>query len=284
MSLCLLTMFKNESHIMKEFISHYLKQGVDHFIMIDNGSNDNYLEMLTPYLSYINLIIDTEKHAQIKCYNKQKELCKKYDWVIVCDMDEFIYARKDFKTIKQYLCTLDDSISQVLIPWKIFGSNGYNTINQSQPESVIQHFTKRINYNKSHGFQGVIKQNENKYSFVKSIVRTKYLIEFRVHSHITNNIIISSDHNKDFIEDSQFSKINENILENSYLHLNHYPIQSFEWFMRIKATRGDVHSNDTEYVRNESYFYSFDSVSNDIVDLELSNIHYENIMYCSMSF
>ena len=45
MSLCLLTMFKNESHIMKEFITHYLKQGVDHFIMIDNGSNDNYLEM-----------------------------------------------------------------------------------------------------------------------------------------------------------------------------------------------------------------------------------------------
>jgi hypothetical protein len=272
MSLCLLTMFKNESHIMQEFITHYLKQGVDHFIMIDNGSNDNYLEVLTPYISYINLIIDTEKHEQVKCYNKQKDLCKKYDWVIVCDMDEFIYARKNFKTIKQYLCTLDDSVSQVLIPWKIFGSNGYNTINQSQPESVVQNFTKRINYNKSHGFQGVIEQNGNKYSLTKSIVKAKYLIEFKVHSHVTNNIVISSDHNKDFIEENTFSKIDETILENSYLHLNHYVIQSFEWFMKIKATRGAADSKNNEHVRNESYFYVFDSVSNDIVDSELSNI------------
>ena len=62
-------MFKNEAHIMKEFITHYLQQGVDHFIMIDNGSNDNYLEYLDPYIhnDIVELIIDHEKHAQARC-------------------------------------------------------------------------------------------------------------------------------------------------------------------------------------------------------------------------
>jgi hypothetical protein len=253
---------------MKEFITHYLNQGVDHFIMIDNDSNDNYMEYLKPY-DCIDVVIEPEKHAQVKCYNKYKEKCKQYDWVIVCDMDEFIYARKEFKTIKEYLHSLDKSISQVLIPWKLFGSNGYNTIEQTQPSSVIKTFTKRMNYDKKEGFQGVIQQN-GKYSLTKSIVRTADLIEFSVHCHRMKNKSISTDFKNDFIMDNKFSKIDEIILENSYLHLNHYAIQSLEWFMRIKATRGDISTENFEHIRNETYFRDFDTVSNDIIDTELS--------------
>ena len=277
MSLCLLVIFKNESHIMKEFITHYLNQGVDHFIMIDNGSNDNYMEHLLPY-NCIDVVIDPEKYAQVKSYNKCKEKCKQYDWVIVCDMDEFIYARKGYKTIKDYLHSLHDSISQVLIPWKIFGSNGYNTMDQSQPSSVVKTFTKRMNYDKQDNFQGVIIQNNNKYDLVKSIVKTKELIKFDMHSHITNKIMISADNNSDFIINNQFSKIDETILECSYLHLNHYVIQSFEWFMRIKTTRGDADNIINDHVRDETYFHNFDKSCNDIIDLELSTIN-NNIDY-----
>ena len=45
-----------------------------------------------------------KKHNQINHYNNYfLEECKKYDWVIVCDLDEFIYSRLQFKTIKEYL-------------------------------------------------------------------------------------------------------------------------------------------------------------------------------------
>ena len=44
MSICLLVRFKNERHIMYEFINHYLEEGVDCFIMIDDNSDDNYLD------------------------------------------------------------------------------------------------------------------------------------------------------------------------------------------------------------------------------------------------
>jgi hypothetical protein len=276
-------MFKNEADIMKEWITHYINQGVDKLLMIDNDSNDNYLEILSPYIenNKVNLKVDKRKHSQTLCYNENfLEECKQYDWVIVCDLDEFIYARRGFKTIKEYLNKLLPSVSQICIPWKMFGSNGFNTLEQRQPDSVVKTFIKRINYDKQENFQGVVINNNNKYSLNKSIIRTSRLKEFGIHSHIiydnnsitTQSIYNDMNKNKDaFYNDCNFSIINEKVLENSFLHLNHYAIQSFEWFMRVKTTRGDINNIDVDNIRNENYFKSFDDVSNDIYDVELCN-------------
>jgi hypothetical protein len=272
MSLCLVTIFKNEAHIMKEWMTHYISQGVDKFLMIDNDSTDNYFEILSPYInnSIVDLRIDKRKHSQTICYNEIfLQECKKYDWAIVCDLDEFIYARKGFKNIKDYLNTLSPNISQVSIPWKIFGSNGFNTIDKKQPDSIVKSFTKRIFYDKNDNFQGVITINNNKLSLSKTIIKTSKLIRFAIHSHKTvdTNAITS-----DNVEHShgEFSKISEDILEKSCLHLNHYAIQSFKWFMEVKSTRGAA--DNIENCRNEKYFKDFDNSANDIVDLELFTI------------
>ena len=45
--LSILSTFKNEATILKEWIDYYLQQGFDHFYLIDNGSTDNFLETLT---------------------------------------------------------------------------------------------------------------------------------------------------------------------------------------------------------------------------------------------
>lgn len=263
MSLCLVAIFKNESHILDEYIKHYLNQGVDHFFFVDNGSDDAYLNILNKYKN-ITLKIDPTRPFQVEHYNNYylKE-CKKYDWVIVCDLDEFIYSRRNFRTIKEYLNSLDNFTSQVFIPWKIFGSSGF----KQQPENVVEHFTTRINYDKESKFQGVILENKEKYSLSKCIVRTKYLKQIGIHSHHTlNKNYIGADNQMHIHPNKNFYKINERILANSFLHLNHYAIQSYDWFMRIKATRGDVHS---DYVRGESYFRDFDDCSNDVCDDEL---------------
>ncbi len=272
MSLCLVAIFKNESHILDEWIKHYMNQGVDHFFLIDNGSDDHFMDTLHKY-NNITLHIDPTRIPQSNHMNHYcLEKCKQYDWVIQCDLDEFIYARNSFSTIKEYLKSLDDSISQVFIPWKIFGSSGFNTLDQKQPTKVVDHFIKRIYYDKECGFQGVIMHNSDKYSFTKCIVRTKYLIKFDVHSHKTSNRNwIGTNSSSDIYSNNAFYKINEDSLSKSCLHLNHYVIQSYDWFMRIKVTRGDAcHANN---VRNESYFREFDAVSNDIDDTELKEIN-----------
>jgi len=271
MSLCLVAIFKNESHILDEFITHYIKQGVDHFFFIDNGSTDNYQNILSKF-NNITLAKDPSRPFQVQHYNNYfLNKCRKYDWVIVCDLDEFIYARLQFKTIKEYLHSLPPGISQVFIPWKLFGSSGLNTMDKKQPDNVIKHFTKRIDYNKNNNFQGVIVEKHHKFSLSKCIVRTIYLKNFMIHSHnTTNQNYIGADNKKYIHANKKFYKIDENILSNSFLHLNHYAIQSLEWFMRIKATRGacDCPTN----VRNEQYYKNFDNSCSDIDDFELATM------------
>ena len=37
--LSVLAIFKNEKHIMKEWLLHHMKEGVEHFYLIDNGDS-----------------------------------------------------------------------------------------------------------------------------------------------------------------------------------------------------------------------------------------------------
>jgi glycosyltransferase involved in cell wall biosynthesis len=267
--LCIVAIFKNETHILKEWIEHYLHQGVEKFFLIDNGSTDQYMDILHPYIqnNTLKLVIDPEKHQQPNHMNKYflKEV-QPYEWVLVCDLDEFVYARKGFSTITDYLATLSPNVSMVYIPWKMFGSNGL----KFQPDNVVQSFTRRTDYDK---------ENSQKYSNVKCIARTRFLKKFFIHSHetdtdtlhVTTEVpppMVSSIH-----DNKLFVNINETILENSCLHLNHYAIQSLDWFKRIKMTRGAADSSQNENVRTIGYFHAYDEHSNDLEDNELANIN-----------
>ena len=44
--ICIVSVFKNESHILEEWIQHYLRQGIDHIFLTDNGSSDDYMDIL----------------------------------------------------------------------------------------------------------------------------------------------------------------------------------------------------------------------------------------------
>ena len=68
--MCLVAIFKNESHILKEWIEHYLNQGVDKIFLADNGSTDDYYFILQPYISTgkVDLVKDNKKHAQVELY------------------------------------------------------------------------------------------------------------------------------------------------------------------------------------------------------------------------
>ena len=70
--LSLIAIFKNESWILKEWIEHYIHQGIDHFFLIDNGSNDNYMSILQPYINNkkVSLIKDPKIFHKKGHYNK----------------------------------------------------------------------------------------------------------------------------------------------------------------------------------------------------------------------
>lgn len=272
MSLCLVASLKNEGDILEEFLRHYVRQGVAHFFLIDNGSTDNSSLLLQPHVErgLVTLVHDGQRHAQASLYNKYFKLAVKaaYTWVLVCDLDEFVYARKGHVDIPAYLATVSPEVMQIAIPWKLFGSNGLIV----QPASVVDSFTRRSNYDKVANLQGVDRADTQNFSVCKCIARTSHLTHMGVHSHSTtfSHTISAADlQGLPALHRNSFSPTSESLLEESSLHLNHYCIQSLDWFMHVKATRGDGTSASLENVRDKSYFDAFDACTNDLEDTEL---------------
>jgi len=253
MELCIVAIFKNEGHALKEWIEHYLREGVEQFFLVDNGSTDGY--ELHGYEDKVEIWINPKKHAQVELINHYLQKAKKYDWVLVVDLDEFMYARNGFKTIKEYLRTVPPSVHEIHVPWKLFGSSGHI----KQPKSIIQGFTKRQKYPDKFGTSNMV------FTETKSIVRGSALKNIGVHVHTKTHKQLP---NRGTL-DTTFQSIHEKLLRESFLHLNHYRIQSWDWFSNVKMTRGDAIGKIGDNVRNKSYFKLKDV--NDILDNELKH-------------
>jgi hypothetical protein len=287
---CVAAIFKNEAEILEEWINHYINEGCQHFFLIDNGSTDNYLPIINKYNRYIDLVIDGARgrDQQKFLYNKYfLSKIKIYTWTLICDLDEFMYARNGFITITQFLNTVENYVSQIAIPWKMFGSNGYNILEKKEPKSVIQSFYKRA---ESATNQEEFTSNE---IICKCIIRSSTIIKLGIHIHEVKptrsaqnlsiyptppvnphqKVTILSNYN--IIENKSCNHmltINENILKADNLHLNHYILRSLDWYTRIKVTRGD--SMFTNNHRNTEHFLDQDRKFNKIIDIELKNKTY----------
>ena len=257
-NLSILSMFKNESMIIEEWINHYLKEGVDHFYLIDNGSTDDYIEKIRKYEINITLVKDGTRlptGTQTFLYNKifLEKIKVETKWLIICDIDEYIYAKNGNIKIIDVLNKLPENLEKLWLPWKIFGSNG----NINQPYNIIKSFTKRkIDYKNDKGYG-------------KVICRTKNLniIGCCGHEVILHNNDIYYNSNGENLDNFDFRTENCNKLN---LQLNHYMVMSEEYYTNVKCIRGGGESgNSTKY--NINFFREYDKNYNEIDDFELSN-------------
>ncbi len=117
--------FKNEARFLKEWMEYHIMIGVDHFYMYNNNSEDNYLEVLQPYIDkgYVTLVQWTKDHAQMEAYQHfYVNYAKETQWLSFLDIDEFIvprYAKDINEWIKEY-----EKYPVILIYWKMFGTGG----------------------------------------------------------------------------------------------------------------------------------------------------------------
>jgi len=234
--------FKNEAHILKEWILHYITMGVEHFYLVNDFSTDNFENVLKEFnciTLFHNDIVTKNQGRQTKLYDRYFKNINSM-WVAILDLDEFLWSPKT-KDIKQILNNYNE-VAQLKIDWLHFGSSGFI----KQPTSVVQSFTKRAHFDTSKEY----------YSF-KSIYKPSMLRSFNVHGHSVNGKTIHLKYSE------------ENVPE---LIINHYPLQSFTFFMNIKATRGDVDNwfDHTGRKRNEEYFKKQDI--NDVEDKRLMKV------------
>jgi len=71
---CVGAVFRNESHILDEWIRHYLDRGADHIYLVNDFSNDNFLDKILPFGNKITLfysdIVTKELGKQVQIYEK----------------------------------------------------------------------------------------------------------------------------------------------------------------------------------------------------------------------
>lgn len=248
--------FKNESHILDEWIQHYLFHGFEHLYLINDNSTDNFLPIIDKYKEHVTLfnsdvVCNTVGRQDIIYNTYLKPILHETKWIAIVDLDEFMYSPYyiDVKhVIKKY-----EKYSQIKVEWNHFGSNGYI----QQPQKVVESFTKRAIVNKNYN---------NKYSWKifnhqshKSILKTTDFLSFRIHDHATKGATLN---------------LRNNETKSSELLINHYAIQSYNWFMLVKAQRGDCTNlighfeSFKQFSRNEEMFKCLDI--NEVEDLRLA--------------
>lgn len=105
---CLCTLGKKENNYAIEFVKHYKRYGVDKIFIYDNNdlNGENFEEVLYDYIkkNFVE-IIDYRGKYKIQldvlnhCYKKNY---KNYNWLILFDMDEFLFLNK-INNIKKFL-------------------------------------------------------------------------------------------------------------------------------------------------------------------------------------
>jgi len=264
--LCVYSQFKNEKHVILEWIYHYFQEGADHIILVDNGSNDGYDVSALETIPNLTLFSTTVKHRQTEMarFLFKEWVEPHFTWAVNLDMDEFLYSRK-FPSLSDYLrvqSVENPSLKAVVVPWKCFGSSG----RKSQPTSVVFGFLYR-----DHDFP--LAKNAN---LVKTLFKPQYYtlkahtvhsddMALQKHPHTTMEGLAPTS-KKEYRMWHLFEEKSLD-LESAHLHLNHYQVQSQDFWTRVKMTRGDADHHGWDHMRNLHYFYQRDK--NLVLDDEL---------------
>jgi len=226
----IMAIFKNETMVLKTWMEHYLWQGVDHFYLIDNDSNDNPLSILQKYIDagLVTYYFRPEKHQQPQHYRyvfDNENLKDKTKWLCICDIDEFFFG-----TEQKLSTELDNFDNYDVINTHSFFYGSDNLINQPEDiRTAIVHRTDDV-------INGV------KYIFKPNCINDSS--EIWIHW-----LVIPGTLQKTYLYKQTFN--------DTKIRLNHYITQSLEYFQKVKMTRGDVSTSENEYRRTMEVFDYF---------------------------
>jgi hypothetical protein len=209
--------FKNETTNLKEWLDHYIWQGVSHFYLADNESNDNPNDILESYIekgivTYINI---KGNGQQVPVYRYFTEKIQKLEnppeWILFADIDEFWFG--EHKLLKDALKDYSEDIHVIYRSWREFGpsEDGF------QPKSLRKELIYRNPLETSPKFI---------FRTLKIPANCVWIHEIR-----------------DYPENYQ-------IREKNNIQCHHYYCQSLEYWNTIKIPRGYVNGDMSVYAED----------------------------------
>ena len=224
-----LGIMKNESLNIDEWISHYLAMGAAKIYLIDNGSTDDTVAKAHKWVNSgrVEIILRPAPYQQTRHYwdaIKTFKIRKTCEWLIIADLDEFWFC-PDGSTLQEKLMNFD-GLDVIYANWRMFGSSGLINHPKSIRESLI------------HSDPKLAAHCNTKYLCRTSALRGAWAV---------------------CIHKIAGANSNKTISDNENFHLNHYTIQSREFFEKCKMQRGDASTAKYDNFRDWSYFERYDA-------------------------
>lgn len=155
--------FKNEAPFLKEWIEFHLKQGFEKFYLINNRSDDNYKEVLKPFIEQGKVHLSNTRGARMDAFiqsrefNRALKMIKKEHgsdcWAAFLDVDEYLFSTEDRSIQDVLLQFTGKPTAAVVVNWLMFGTGGNKELNPEQP--MIAQLTRRapIEHNEHYLFK-----------------------------------------------------------------------------------------------------------------------------------
>lgn len=138
------TVFKNETPYLDEWLAFCVLEGVERILLYDNASTDNPRGVLRPWIEAgIVELFDWPLHwksgAQTAAFlDALQKLRGRSRWAAFIDIDEFLFSPTG-KTVAEVLKQYEDHAG-VIVNWQCYGTSGHKT----RPAGLtIESYTRR---------------------------------------------------------------------------------------------------------------------------------------------
>ena len=237
--LAVCAIFKNEGKFFTEWLNYYLLAGVDHFYLYNNFSDDNYLEILQPYIDkgFVTLIDWPVPFGQYQAYQDcVRNHSAESNWIGFFDLDEFVVPIKttDLKDVlKKY-----NKFPTLPCFWKMFGSGGI--MKDNADKLVTEQF---VVCGDLRSYKSFLNTKFSNWISLKS--RSPHFFRFKFFARVCPN-------NCAYYSELSDKKINLEV------QLNHYYSKSYEFFYKKKIAGG---STDKNVKYSMQYFFDNERIA-----------------------
>ena len=240
-SIC--AIFKNEAAYLKEWLEFNHIVGIEHFYMYNNNSEDNFREVLDPYIKsgMVTLVEWPHNQQQMQAY---KDCIKNYahetKWMGFIDIDEFIVP-KSTDNIYDFLKPFEKNRGAVSIYWRLYGTSGFQQ--RDIKGLVVEDFTVcwpkycdigKCFYNTSYGFDELTEKNVVLHHWFWPNIGGRNVPPVNVFDYVS------------------MEGYNDAKSEEFPIQINHYFTKSYEEYA-IKRSKGDVYFITNPH--DEEYFF-----------------------------
>lgn len=226
--LSIVCIFNNEADYLKEWIEFHRLVGVDHFYLYNNNSDDNYLEVLNPYIDQGIVEVTNwpspigenwspyQRDAYDHCVKHHKNDSA---WMAFIDTDEFITPLVH-ATVPEFLEEYKN-FGGVYLSWQCYGTSHLSHI----PEGKLMIESLTLKYPWDH------KQNCR----IKTIAQPKKIDKCYIH-----DCKFKKGH---YGVSPSFEKAKPKIPDIARIRLNHYWTRAEDFFYNIKIPRIEQYSH-----------------------------------------